>query len=57
MSEIWAEWSFSADGMGVTLYREEDGEVTVEDEAWLTNAEILERNNRNIILEPDLPPV
>jgi len=57
MSEIWAEWSFSADGMGVTLYREEDGEVTVEDEAWLTNAEILEGNNRNIILEPDLPPV
>jgi len=57
MSEIWAEWSFSADGMAVTLYREEDGEVTVEDEAWLTNAEILERNNRNIILEPDLPPV
>jgi len=57
MSEIWAEWSLSADGMGVTLYREEDGEVTVEDEAWLTNAEILERNNRNIILEPDLPPV
>lgn len=57
MSEIWAEWSFSADGMGVTLYREDDGEVTVEDEAWLTNDEILDGNTENIILEPDLPPV
>jgi hypothetical protein len=57
MSQIWAEWSFSADGMGVTLYREDGDAVIVEDEAWLTNTEILEGNNENIILEPDLPPV
>lgn len=38
--EVWAEVSFSGDGVGVTLYNDSPNGPKVLDETWLTHEEI-----------------
>lgn len=40
MSERWAELKIGSEGLSISLYEEENGHVSVIDEAWWTWSEI-----------------
>lgn len=49
-TERWTEVDVGSEGIGVTLYEEDDSDVRVVDEWWATRAE-LERMNTKVQLD------